>query len=368
MTLILIWALLSPPYDRMLCSMWLSKAPTQAVMASAGCVWTAEQAAGYVWRAIEIGTGKVICERPATELPDITCELVPLDHYLLRVYQPSYIYQYCTVEVAHTGSPTQAEAREQCPDGSVEAIQSGKAAWKQVSSYLDSGQAPAPPAPICPLPELRPEDIPASVEALATHKDYFLLDFELLWWYGVSDTTAWQNQYDHYIYDAGILQRVPPKLLKGIFGQESQFWPLWAPERKHGDEVGLGQLTDLGADLALRYSPGLYNQFCPVAAFDCDPGYDHLADPVRKMMRDLLRSRLMVTGTPKEAALQAAYTVPTWAQILAATYCAAGEIVRPAGFDPSWDYAVAAYHSGPECVRDGEICEAGMKYLEEVKN
>jgi hypothetical protein len=346
--------------------MWVSIAPTQAVMASAGCAWTPEEAQAYVWRAVELGTGKVVCERPASELPTLTCDLWPLDHYLLRVYQPGYVHQWCTVTSAHDGSPTQAEAREQCPDGAVEAIQSGKAAWKQVSSYMDDGQAPAPPAPVCPLPELRPEDIPASVEALATHTDYFLLDFELLWWYGAADDT-WQNQYDHYIYDAGILQRVPPRLIKGILGQESQFWPLWAPERKHGDEVGLGQLTDAGADLALRYSPGLYNQFCPFASIDCDKGYDFLAEPVRKMMRDLLRGRLMVSGTPRQAALQAAYTVPTWAQILAATYCAAGEIVRPAGAAPGWDYAVAAYHSGLECVRGGEICAAGKEYLEEVE-
>ena len=366
MTMIVIWALLSAPYDRMICSMWVSKPPTTVVMASAGCVWSAEQASIYVWRGIELSTGKIICERPASELPTLTCDLWPLDHYLIRVYQPKYVRQYCLAVLQHAGAPTHADIQSQCPPGAAEAALSGLAAWQMVSSGPEA--APAAPEPVCPLPPLTPEDAPASYTGLATSRDYFLLEFELHWWYGQDfDLAAWQNQYDHYIYDAGILQRVPPRLLKGIFAQESQFWPEWAPERKHADEVGLGQLTDAGADLALRYSPGLYNQFCPFASINCDKGYDYIPAAAQQMLRDILRGRLMVSGTPKQAALQATYTIPTWAQILAAYYCAAGEIIRPAGFEPNWDYAVAAYHAGTECLRGGVICPTGKNYIEEVK-
>jgi hypothetical protein len=357
MTLIFIWALLSAPYDRLMCSMWVGAPPTQAVLASAGCVWTPEQAAEYVWRGVEIGTRRVACERPASELPRLTCDLWPLDHYLLRVYDLDYRQQLCSLTIRHTGPPTQDEIDAQCP----EITEPYTAEW--VSSGPDT--PPEPPAPVCPLPALTGADLPASI---ATNNDYFLLDYELRWWLGADyDITAWQNQYDTAILKAGAAQNVPPRLIKGMLAQESQFWPLWNPERRHGDEVGLGQLTDRGADLALRYSPALYNQLCPIAAWDCSAGYDHLPDPTRRMLRDILRGRLMVSGAPRQAAAQAENTIPVWAQILAAYYCAAGEIVRPAGVAPSWDYALAAYHSGPECVRGGNICESGKGYIEEVK-
>jgi hypothetical protein len=254
----------------------------------------------------------------------------------------------------------------QCPDGAAIAAEISKASWLQVSS----GPAinPTPPAPVCPLPPLSPADLPASAADMSTAKDYYLLDYELFWWYGHDyDVITWQNQYDQAIYKAGVAQSVPPRLLKGIFGRESQFWPLWTPERHNLGEIGLGQLTDYGADLAMHYSPGLYNQICPIASLSCWKGYELQTDAARQMMRDILRGRLVVTGTPRQAALQATYTIPVWAQILAAYYCAAGEIVYPAGVRPSWDYAAAAYHSGLECVRGGDICPAGQSYLNEVK-
>lgn len=359
-SLIYIWALLAAPSDRLICQMWVGQPPTQAQMALAGCTWTAEQAAAYVWRSLEISTGSLICERPAAELPTLTCDLWPLDRYVLRVVQPAHRAQLCSLNIRHPGPPTDAEIAEQC----------GEIHEAYTAEWVSTGQEsqPEPPAPVCQMPALTLADLPASI---ATSNDYFLLDYELLWWFGEGRGTiyrapTWQNQWDAAIQEAGRIYSVPPRLIKAMFAQESQFWPLWAPERKHADEVGLGQLTDDGADLALRYSPGLYAQLCPLAAWDCNPGYDTQPDPVRQMLRDILRSHLMVNGTPLQAAEQAAATIPTWAQILAAYYCAAGELVRP-NAAPAWDYALAAYHAGPECVRGGEICAAGKGYLEEIK-
>jgi hypothetical protein len=374
LTLIYIWALLSAPYDRMLCSMWVSQAPSPAVMKSAGCVWTPEQAQAFVWRAVDLHTGQTVCQRPASELPTLTCDIWPLDHYLIRVYEPAHVDQYCVVSivgppdgiVGATGpvarTPTAEEIKTQCPLGALEALQSGKATWKLVSSGPATDPQEAPE--ICPLPPLAPADLPKSI---ATANNYFLLDYELYWWYGNDYDSNWQNQYDTAILQAGAAESVPPRLIKGVFAQESQFWPTWTPERRQADEVGLGQLTDDGADLVLRYSPELYEGLCPIASWDCSQIYDRQPVKTRTMLRDILRGRLIVTGTPRQAAAQAAATIPTWARILKAYYCAAGEIVRPAGLSPSWDYALAAYHSGPECVRGGNICEDGKKYIEEVK-
>jgi len=81
----------------------------------------------------------------------------------------------------------------------------------------------------------------------------------------------------------------------------------------------------------------------------------------------VLRAALNITGTPHQAMQEAQGQIETWAMVLKAYYCAAGEIVRAANVAPSWEYALAAYHAGPECVRGGNICPGGEKYVEEVE-
>src|SRR5512140_1615131 len=98
-TLIFIWALISTPYDRMVCSMWISQAPSPASMRAAGCVWTPEQAQEFIWRAVERSTGRVACQRPVAELPEISCDLSPMDAYLIRVYEPAHVDQFCVATI-----------------------------------------------------------------------------------------------------------------------------------------------------------------------------------------------------------------------------------------------------------------------------
>jgi hypothetical protein len=363
MLTVYIWILLSQPYDRMMCSMWISRPPTQAVMASAGCVWTPEQAAQFVWRGVDYQTGEVICERPASELPTLTCDLWPLDHYLIRVYDPGYQDQICYLSILHDGPPTQADIAYGCPPITD---------TDYILTYSASGSysVPAAPVPVCPMPQLRADELP-SAAALATANDYAVLAYHLRWYYGNSySLIEWQNQFDGAIYKAGRTVQVPPRLIKGLFAQESQFWPLWTKSiDAPSNEVGLGQLTGEGADLVLRYSPDLFNQYCHLAyhGTTCNIGYDLLTADQRTMVRNVFRRSLIAHGTPRQAAVEASSQIITWAQILKAYYCAAGEIVAPAGVGPSWDYALAAYHAGPECIRGGDICPAGQDYITKVK-
>jgi hypothetical protein len=348
--------------------MWISQGPTQAVLASAGCLWTKEQAAQYVWRGVDYQTGQVLCQRPASELPRITCDLWPLDHYLIKVYEPNYRTNYCLATLQHTGPPTDQDIAAQCPKGALPALQNGEATWQ----FITSGPAPVPdPAPvICPLPALTADQLPADASGLATHANYQLLAAQLRWYYGTdAEMDDWQNQLDPNIYRAGEDTQVPPRLLKAMFAQETQFWPLNDPFSPSRGETGLGQLTDDGADLVLHYDPDLFSQWCHVAIDKsyCTKGYDMITDVQRQMVRDVLRAALNITGTPQEAMQEARGQIETWARVLKAYYCAAGEIVRPVGVGPSWEFALAAYHSGPECVRGGEICPDGQKYVEEVE-
>jgi hypothetical protein len=369
MTLTLfIWILFSRPFDRPVCSMWISQGPTQAVLASAGCLWTKEQAAQYIWRGVDYRTGQVFCQRPASELPRITCDLWPLDHYLIKVYEPNYRTNYCLATLQHAGPPTSQDIAAQCPKATLLVLQNSSASWQ----FITSGPAPdpAPVQIICPLPDLTSDQLPADASGLATHINYQLLAAQLRWYYGTdADMDAWQNQLDPAIYQAGQTIKVPPKLLKAMFAQETQFWPLNDPVSPSRGETGLGQLTDDGADLVLHYSPDLFKQWCHVAIDKsfCWAGYDLLSPDQRQMVRDVLRAALNITGTPRQAMQEAQGQVETWAMVLKTYYCAAGEVVRAVGTAPSWEYALAAYHAGPECVRGGDICPDGQKYVEEVE-
>jgi len=73
-----------------------------------------------------------------------------------------------------------------------------------------------------------------------------------------AEILAWQNLFDEAIYQTALDTRVPARLLKGMFAQESQFWP--GP--KLGFEYGLGHLTQSGVDTTLIWSPELYAEVC----------------------------------------------------------------------------------------------------------
>ena len=335
-------------------------------MASAGCIWPPDQNSLLIWKAVDWQTGSIACELPASELPLIGCPLTPLDNYMLEVFQPAFQELFCYVTVGHEGPPTSDEIVAACPSDKI------KGGYATSLVYTGPATPAATPAPVCSMPDLKPEELPADASALSTSKNYQLLASNLQQYYGNNfDLTQWQNQFDQDIYQAGASVRVPPRLLKAVIAQESQFWPLWNTVIDNkGTEVGLGQVTDDGADLVMQYSPDLFHQFCPqVTTGDwCALGYDLLPALQREMIRNLFRQSLILYGTPRQAADGAHAQVSTWAQILKVYYCAAGEIVRPAGMESSWDFALAAYNAGTECVRGGNICQQGQTYINAVQS
>jgi len=72
---------------------------------------------------------------------------------------------------------------------------------------------------------------------------------------------TWQNRFDDLILQTAEDTGVPARLLKNLFARESQFWPSIIDD---DDEVGLGQLTEDGADTALLWNPAFYKEFCPL--------------------------------------------------------------------------------------------------------
>jgi hypothetical protein len=219
---------------------------------------------------------------------------------------------------------------------------------------------------------------------LATGKDYYLLAGRLIWWglvkphcdgwsgidpwtgaatecgmiYARSRMIEWQNSFDGQLYEAAQQTNVPPRLLKAVMGLESQFWPLWVPP---ADERGLIQLTEAGADIALRYSPEIYAEICPLATADCSGPYDTRSGDVQLMIRAVLLGHITHSDTFPILALEASRKdVLTYSRVLSAYYCYTAELIS----NPSWETVMFVYHSGSECLAG---CDDGLDYLKALE-
>ncbi len=95
--------------------------------------------------------------------------------------------------------------------------------------------------------------------------------------------TAWQNQFDEIILNVAKDTGVPAHLLKNLFAIESQFWP----GASNKTDIGLGQLTQKGADTTLLWNPPFFYQFCPLVmdSAECSKGYLHLTDEQQEYVR-----------------------------------------------------------------------------------
>lgn len=322
-------------------------------MNAAGCIWSAEQAQAYVWRAIDLRTGETVCARLASELPDLTCDLWPLDNYLLRVYEPGYQEQFCWATLSHVGLPEPREM-DQCDKNALAALQNGQATWKLMTSGPQG--TPELPAATCTLPQVN------NTSPLATDNDYQFLAGRLVWWGVYISAADWQNRFDKQIRGAADAAGVPATLLKAMIAQESQFWPLWTGT---DGEVGWMQLTQDGADTALRQDPDLFERYCPRAIWgNYCTSYELLTMAQRRLVQAELVNDLRVVGTPIEAASMATDDLWIDAHILRAFACQA-QALYP-GQDV-WQTAAVIYNAGPGCIQGGVICQAGQDYLDFIE-
>ena len=146
--------------------------------------------------------------------------------------------------------------------------------------------------------------------------------------------------------EAANQANVPPMLLKGLIGQESQFWNGWVIE----GEYGYGMLTDKGADMLLRWHIETFLDLC-IPAYgvnDCAWGYSELAEYPKAYLRGLA---LQDIGTGDEFNLIA--------NTMAAAAGQTGQIIRNVtGEEPGdvmsyremWLISLALYHGGAGCV------------------
>lgn len=174
--------------------------------------------------------------------------------------------------------------------------------------------------------------------------------------------TQWQNQFDSIILNVAGDTGVPANLLKNLFAKESQFWP--GTSKKN--DVGLGQLTEQGADTTLLWNPPFFNQFCPLVMDSelCSGGYVGLDEEQQEYVRvSLIRA---VNAVCEDCPLgidldRANFSIGVFAHTLLANCEQAGQLVKNitgqtagnvATYENLWKFSLVNYHAGPGCLGD----------------
>ena len=205
----------------------------------------------------------------------------------------------------------------------------------------------------------------------------------------------WQNQFDEEIMDTSLDTGVPAQLLKNIFARESQLWP---GIYQHVEEVGLGQMTENGAEAALLWNPGFYTQFCPLvlAESTCNLGYGNLKKDQQAILRGALVSKVNAScyDCPMGIDLtQANFSVRVFGETLVGNCAQVDRMIynltrQTSGMMSSyvdlWRFTLINYNAGPGCLysamsrawRDGqpldwqhvavnldEVCRLGVDYV-----
>jgi hypothetical protein len=195
---------------------------------------------------------------------------------------------------------------------------------------------------------------------------------------------AWQNQYDDYIWMASRNRGIPPKIIKTMIEYESQYWP--ANSRFYLDEVGLGQINQLGIDVLLRQDPTYYQKVCSSVQTDCTRPYASLDPSIQRLVRgaviasmdatcptcqygldldkakqslDLLAGLLKANCKQVDTILKQPYKPDedvdaATATAVAATVAAGGSKPGP-DYEDLWRFTLAAYHSGLNCFNQAVI-------------
>ena len=171
---------------------------------------------------------------------------------------------------------------------------------------------------------------------------------------------VWQNQFDSVILSVAMDTGVPAHLLKNIFAIESQFWP----GISNLNDIGLGQLTEKGADTALLWNPPFFRQFCPLVmdSAECGKGYLGLSDEQQKYLRLALIDSVNASceSCPLQVDLERAnFSIGVFAHAMLANCEQAGQLVEnvtggvagnAASYEDLWKFTLVNYNAGPGCL------------------
>ncbi len=172
-----------------------------------------------------------------------------------------------------------------------------------------------------------------------------------------SKMIEWQNQFDFSIWSAGMEVGIPPRILKTIIEYESQYWP--SNQRVYVDEIGLGQINQLGIDVLLLQDPSLFQKICPKILANCEYPYSSLDKETQALVRGAVLDSVnaecvtCLYGLDLDRANQ---SIPLIAQLVKAN-CEMVDRLDVAkstavNYDDLWKFTLVSYHSGFGCIRD----------------
>ena len=173
----------------------------------------------------------------------------------------------------------------------------------------------------------------------------------------------WQNKFNKDIFDAAKDTGIPAQLIKRIFSRESQFWPGMYQNQK---EVGLGQLTENGADTLLGWNYSFYSQFCPLVFSQdtCLRGFTTLTAEQQATLRGALLSKVNAQCPDCSTGIdlsRADYSVRVFARTLLANCEQVSGIVSAAtrqapgmvaSYEDLWRFTLTNYNAGSGCLTD----------------
>jgi hypothetical protein len=171
----------------------------------------------------------------------------------------------------------------------------------------------------------------------------------------------WQNLFDQEIFSVAQNDGVPAQLLKNIFLRESQLWPGIYKDIK---EVGLGQLTDNGADTTLLWNPDFFNSFCPLVLDKsvCAYGYAQLPAYTQSILRGALLRKTNASCpdcTEKIDLTKASFSIHVFAETMKANCSQVNQLITNttkkaprdlSSYSDLWRFTLINYNAGPGCL------------------
>ncbi len=167
----------------------------------------------------------------------------------------------------------------------------------------------------------------------------------------------WQNRYDSQIFSAAAAHGVPSRLLKGIIARETQFWPVTGSPY----ELGLGRITENGADLLLSWNNAYFLKTCQkvYSQAGCSAGYSQMSADQKKILRG---RALTAVGSSSEIDLVAATLGASSQQVAQMMVNVTGKPVPAVtSLEDMWILSVANYHAGSGCVGGAMQATAAAK-------
>jgi len=172
---------------------------------------------------------------------------------------------------------------------------------------------------------------------------------------------SWQNQFDDIILDVAKVTGAPAHLLKNLFAVESQFWP-----GNTKNDVGLGQLTEQGADTSLKWNPPFFKEFCPLVidSSECRKGYLHMNEEQQSYLRLALIDTVNVTceNCPLGVDIEEAnFSIDVFAHTLLANCEQASQVIKNYNekktpkdlgitYEDMWKFTMVNYNAGGGCL------------------